>query len=91
MRYPSGHISIFRISGLGMPRVGCKYTLFLTHDFLLKGYREEQEFRILTGYELREGYVFPLDRSGVVNFDAHKDEDETTFLNKVRDAIKSAS
>ena len=46
-----------------MPQVGCRYLLFLEQV------NSEVEFRILTGYELREGRVFPLDESsGVVHF-----------------------
>lgn len=91
VRYPSGHISQLAVSGFGTPRIGCKYALFLSHDFLIPDHRHEQEFRIVTGYELRLGHVFPLDTSGVVNFKAHENEDETAFLNEVQDAIRNES
>ena len=83
VRFPSGHISKLFVVGLGMPRAGRKYLFFLT--------RNEQGCRILTGYELRTGRVFPLDSSGVVNFDAYRNADQNTFLNEVRSSIQNTS
>lgn len=83
VRFPSGHISKLFVVGLGMPLEGRKYLFFLT--------RNEQDCRILTGYELRSGRVFPLDSSGVVNFDAYRNADETNFINEVRASIQNNS
>jgi hypothetical protein len=60
VRMPSGKIVVSWINHQNMPRVGGKYVLFLTHDFqsLDDG---GNDFNILTGYELREGKVLPLD------------------------------
>ena len=79
VRFPSGHVSRFYISGLGMPRAGRRYVFFLTCD--------EQDYRILTGYELRANRVIPLDNSGVVNFNEHRNADEESFLNSVHGGI----
>ncbi len=79
LRYASGRVVRFTPSGQRMPRVGRRYVLFLK-----QAYQGEVLF-ILTGYELRSGKVFPVD--DLQKFDAHKGEDETTFLSKVREAI----
>jgi hypothetical protein len=84
VRYPSAKVSQFSITGWGMPRVGRRYVLFLTHK------PQEQDFQILTGYELREGRVFPLDSSpGVVHFELYENATEDTLLNELRAAIAS--
>ena len=70
-----------------MPRVGAKYVLFLTHNFPYQ-VRRDEDYRILTGYELLGGHVVPLDASGVVNFDAHRGQDEQTFLASLQVALK---
>jgi hypothetical protein len=86
VRYPSAKVSQFSIIGWGMPRVGRRYVLFLTHN------QQEQDFNILTGYELREGRVFPLDSSpGVVHFESYTNANEDGFLNELLAAIASCS
>jgi len=77
------------VSNLGMPRIGRKYVLFLTHNFSYQ-VRRNEDYRILTGYELLNGYVFPLESSGVVNFDAHRGKDERSFLAELQTAIKGS-
>ena len=79
VRYKSGHVSQYAITGLGMPRVGSMYLLFLS--------KTESNCQIITGYELRAGFVAPLDSSGVVNFDRYRGWSETTFLDEVRAAV----
>lgn len=65
-----------------MPRANGKYLLFITQD------KESVDLSILTGYELRENKVFPLDFSpGVVRFDRYEGSNATTFLNEVRLAV----
>ena len=80
VRFPSGSTYRYFVAGFGMPKVGGCYLLFL--DQL-----EDGDFRILTGYELRDGHVLPLDESGVVHFEKYKDADEATFLTEVRESI----
>jgi len=85
VRYPSGHISWFYVSGQGLPLPNAQYVLFL------KTTDEERLFDILTGYEIRDGRVEPLDYSpGVVHFERYSGSDATGFLNEVRSNIANA-
>lgn len=61
VRLPSGKIFIAAVDNEDMPRVGGKYLLFLTNDFIGAKHSDE-DFNILMGYELKGGKVFPLDR-----------------------------
>lgn len=81
VRYPSGAIVRHVVSGQSMPRVNKRYVLFLK--------LEDQNFRIITGYELGSEGVNPLDR--IEKFKKHKGIDESTFLNQIRKAINSGS
>ena len=54
VRLPSGKVVVSRIDKQDLPRIGKRYVLFLTKD-------KDGDFHILTGYELRDGKVFPLD------------------------------
>jgi hypothetical protein len=76
IRFPSGSVFRYFINGLGIPEVGHTYLLFLKQ-------LEDSDFSIITGYELREGRVTPLDESGVVPFEKYKDWDEAVFVNEV--------
>ncbi|MDX6500400.1 MAG: hypothetical protein QOG23_3660 [Blastocatellia bacterium] len=60
VRFPSGKFAVSMVSHQDMPHVGARYVLFLTHDSL-EGF-EYQDFFILTGYEIKAGQVFPLDK-----------------------------
>ena len=55
VRLPSGKVVVSRTDKQDLPKVGKRYVLFLTGD-------EDEDFHILTGYELRDGMVFPLDK-----------------------------
>lgn len=86
VRFPSGKLQRYSISEQGIPRLGKKYVLFLKSNGV------SQNFSIITGYELHERIVFPLDgaRSGKgpeLPFDIYKGTDEIAFLNTVRDVI----
>lgn len=59
LRFPSGKILVSAVSHQDMPQPGGRYLLFLTHSRLSGG--EDEDFHILTGYELKNGHVFPLD------------------------------
>jgi hypothetical protein len=63
LRLPSGKIAISRVNHQAMPRIGGRYLFFLTHSFPKGG--KTEDFYLLTGYELRGGDVFPLDRPPV--------------------------
>jgi len=50
------------------------------------------DFSILTGYQLLDGRVEPLDLTSVVPFAKYKAFDETAFLSEVRNLVtKEAS
>lgn len=75
----------YSVSKQGMPRISRRYLFFLK-------YIDQENFSILTGYELRAGRVFPIDGASVEGgektvFDIYMDSDETSFLKTVRDAI----
>jgi hypothetical protein len=59
VRFPSGKILVSAVSHQEMPQPGGRYLLFLTHNRLSSG--EDEDFFILTGYELKNGQTFPLD------------------------------
>jgi len=91
VRFPSGKLAVSIINHQQMPRVGSRYVLFLTHDFIMGG-KYDQDFFILTGYELRHGRIFPLDKVLPGHpISAYKGVDETSFLTDLRIAITDAS
>lgn len=64
IRYPSGRTRWIRFAHEGMPSIAGRYVFFLRRT------GQEGVYVILTGYELREGKVFPLD--GVAPFEEYK-------------------
>jgi hypothetical protein len=58
VRFPSGSVQRYAIANQGMPQVGKRYLLFL------KSIEDDQDFSIITGYELNTGRVSPLDGKG---------------------------
>ena len=84
VRFPSGKVSKYFTVGQGMPRRGRRYLLFLT--------RTQQDYQLLTGYELRAGRVFLLDNPGPRHpITTYQDLDEAKLLNDVRVAIASSA
>lgn len=57
VRFRSGHVVLQHTRGQGLPRVGRRYALLLTGA-------QDQNFGILTGYELKAGRVALLDNPG---------------------------
>ena len=85
VRFPSGHISWFYVVGKGLPQLNTQYVFFL------KTTDEERLFDILTGYEIHDGRIEPLDYSpGVVGFQRYSGSDAMTFVNEIRSNIASA-
>lgn len=81
VRLPSGKVGIYYIPGQGVPLVGRRYLFFLSG-------KKSAGFTIVTGYELREGKVTPLDTPGVGHpFTKYAGADEQSFLNEVRAVI----
>ena len=66
-----------------MPQVGLPYLLFLSNA------ESQSGFQILTGYEFREGKVYPLD--DLPNPHVYENADETTFLNQLRAKAKNST
>jgi hypothetical protein len=91
VRFPSGHITTSSIPGQGMPLLGKRYVLFLTHDFPIQG-KQGQDLYIQTGYELRAGKVFPLDyqNSDHPFSTAYNNADEAEFMIDLRASIQKA-
>jgi hypothetical protein len=80
VQLPDGRIVRYGIAGQGMPQVGRRYVLFLQYNEAAKVYD------IITGYELRDRYVFPLDNA-VERFTAYAGTDEQSFLSAVQSAV----
>jgi hypothetical protein len=84
VKLPSGKIGIYFIEGQGMPVVGRRYVLFLSG-------KESSGFTIVTGYELREGKVSPLDIPGSGHpFTKYDGAEEQSFLGELQAAIANA-
>ena len=79
VKLPDGRIIRHRIANLGTPQVGRRYVLFLKYN------EQGNDYSILTGYELRNNLVFPLDEAD--HFAAYKKLDEEAFFNAVREAL----
>lgn len=87
VRYPSGQIIRYRISGKGSPIKNGKYLFFLS--------KEDDDYRILTAYEMRGNKVYALDGSrvnfrgmGRSDFDKHNGKDLKDFKQELDKAIK---
>lgn len=83
VRFAPDVVELSSISGQGMPREGRRYVLFL------KRVDGEESYHIVTGYELLENGVLPLDKRGFSGskFDVYKGMDATKFLQTLREAI----
>jgi len=79
VRLPSGKLFVAAVDNQDMPRVGGKYLLFLTNDFI-GGKHSDEDFNILMGYELKGGKVFPLDRTSSKHPIARYNEKEESIL-----------
>lgn len=89
VRFPSGAIQRYTTRNQRMPLVGRQYVLFL------KRIDQEQDFSLITGYELRGQRIVPLDGANIskgekLPFDDYKGADVAAFLNILRDAIAQA-
>lgn len=84
VRLPSGKVIVAQNDKQDLPRVGKRYVLFL---IFLTTNESDKDFHILTGYELRDGKVFPLDKLSASHpITAYTGTNETSFftdLNKI--------
>jgi len=80
VNYPNGKKVLFRLVGNGMPAVGGRYALFLKLG--------DEDYSILTAYELGAEGVVPLDNSR--QFEIYHGKNEAEFLSALREAISQA-
>lgn len=87
VKFPSNRVLPVVVMGQGMPRRGRKYLLFL------KRIGAEDDYLILTGYELRGGRVYPIDGAKPAGggspwkFDKYEGWEEATFLKAVHETL----
>lgn len=79
VKFPSGRVHIYMTNELNMPRVGSRYVLFLSSEDY------DSVFQIVTGYELCEGKVMPLDELPKTR--SYENVDETVFMAELRAKI----
>ena len=73
LRFPSGHITNFIFPGHGLPAIGSQYILFLWRPIPnLPNY----EIVFQSGYEVKNGRVYPLDDANM----QYEDMSESAFL-----------
>ncbi len=90
VRFPSGKVVVSATNHQDLPRIGKRYLFFLTHEG--PDARDYDDFHILTGYELRDGRVFPLDKPGPGHpITAYKGATETLLLNELAIALGDTS
>jgi hypothetical protein len=79
VRFPSGVVWEYRHLEQNYPRVGGRYVLFLKQE-------SPVNLRILTGYELRDEKVSPLDDAKV--FEAYQDKSESDLITALNSEIQ---
>jgi hypothetical protein len=80
VRYPSGYKRLYRYSGMNMPDVGRQYIFFLTNP------AQDQNYGLLTGYELTHQGITPLD--SIPTFKALQGIKVAALLEQVRDPAR---
>jgi len=87
VKFPSGKTAVSSVAHQDLPQVGKRYVLFLIHE-----YSGDEDYTILTGYELRNGLVFPLDTPGSGHpILAYTGVAETSFRNDLINALTKIS
>ncbi|HEX7331755.1 MAG TPA: hypothetical protein VF290_09655 [Pyrinomonadaceae bacterium] len=88
VQFPSGRVQSYVTHYQGVPVTGQRYVLFLKRN------EQADVFIILTGYEQRDGKVYPLDgvdlpqgASELPQFAAYKGVGEATFSKDLRGAL----
>lgn len=83
VRYRNGKMRLYRIGGFAMPHIGQRYVLFLNN------LENSPNYRILTGYELKENTVESL--NGFPQFMVYNGMNIAFFMQAVREAIAKSS
>jgi len=93
VRFPSGKILRRGSLGRNIPEAGRRYLLFLKYN------EDGEDFSIVTGYQLLDNRVLPLDGEGDLekggngppfrNYERYRNAEAVTFLNEVRAAINA--
>ena len=78
VRFPNGRLLVYSINDYDMPQIDSRYVFFLTSP-------NDSDFQILTGYELREGKVYPLD--DLPKLRRFENTDEATLLRELRSSL----
>jgi len=79
VRFSSGHLQTYVLSGEGCPENGKTYVLFLKRNDTFKG------FLLLTAYEIADEKVYPVDN--VASQLDYKEKTLTQFLNEIDKAM----
>jgi len=79
VRYPNGQTVLYRWEASSMPKVGGRYIFFL------ESIPQSDGYTILTGYELGEKEVSPLDSSS--QFEALRGMGTSAFLKRLNDSL----
>lgn len=86
VRFPSGRVILYGNREQGMPRLSRRYVFFLE--------RSDQQYSILTAYELLSGLIYPVDGRNAPGGggsqwtgDAYQETDGAQFLSEVQSAI----
>lgn len=83
MRFPSGTIQRYTISNQRMPLIGRSYVLFLKRI-------EQNDFSLITGYELHGRQIRPLDGNAGISklpFELYRNADVDSFLDLLKASI----
>lgn len=83
VKHAADYKRLYRIQGQGMPRVGRRYVLFLNPV------GTDDDYAIVTGYELHAGKVQPLDSTD--QFAVHTGANMETFMELVREAVAQSN
>ena len=83
VRYPNRQTVLYRGAGYGMPRVGGRYVFFL------RPIAQSNDYSVLTGYELGEKGIEPLDFSA--QFEAFRGFDVPTFMSTLDEVLSKSS
>lgn len=88
VKFPSGRVLRYGVAGQGLPRNGRRYAFFLE--------RNDQQYFILTAYELQSGQIHPLDGASALGGgrwagDSYQGVDATQFLNEVRGIVAKST